>query len=521
MPGTDPAEVSRGRLCALDGLNGRPMPAPSNATEFIELVRRSGVVDEDRLSSYLKPIRASGAIPSELNKLAGLLVRDGVITLFQAEQFLQGKWKRFTIGRYKVLERLGSGGMGQVFLCEHKLMRRRVAIKVLPSAKAEDPAARERFYREARAVAALDHPNLVRAFDIDRDETLHFLVMEYVDGVSFHDVVKRFGPMDPLRACHYIRQAAAGLDHAHAIAGLIHRDIKPGNVLIDRAGVVKILDMGLARFFNDESDILTRKYDETVLGTADYLSPEQALDSHNVDIRADIYSLGATFYFVLTGRPPFPDGTVAQKLLDHQAKEPQPIRGLRPEVPAELARIVETMMRKAPDQRYQVPAEVVDALMPLTAVPIPPPPDQEMPVLSLAAMAGAGPTSISARLARQALNRSTTFPVLSAAVAGHSSARVAVVSDSKPPPVTRPAEGSSSGRFNPFRSLLAFATSGNSEKNERSLLEDVYSPTDQSKPHESHRHPVRRPLAWVYAAGATLAAVAAAAGYWLWRHLPV
>lgn len=142
MPGTDPAEVSRGRLCALDGLNGRPMPAPSNATEFIELVRRSGVVDEDRLSSYLAD-SCQRAIPSELNKLAGLLVRDGVITLFQAEQFLQGKWKRFTIGRYKVLERLGSGGMGQVFLCEHKLMRRRVAIKVLPSAKAEDPAARE------------------------------------------------------------------------------------------------------------------------------------------------------------------------------------------------------------------------------------------------------------------------------------------------------------------------------------------------------------------------------------------
>src|SRR5438132_9950978 len=143
--------------------------------------------------------------------------------------------------------------MGQVYLCEHKLMRRRVAVKVLPTAKAADDAARERFYREARAVAALDHPNIVHAYDIDQDENLHFLVMEYVDGSSFQDIVKRFGPLDIARACHYVRQAALGLDHAHQ-AGLVHRDIKPGNIMLDRGGVVKILDMGLARFFNDEDD---------------------------------------------------------------------------------------------------------------------------------------------------------------------------------------------------------------------------------------------------------------------------
>ena len=225
-----------------------------------------------------------------------MLVRDGLLTHFQAEQFLQGKWRRFTIGKYKVLETLGAGGMGSVYLCEHKLMRRRVAVKVLPAAKAEDPAALERFYREARAVAALDHPNIVRAYDIDQDENLHFLVMEYVDGASLQEIVKKSGPLDVLRACHYIRQAAVGLQHAHE-AGLVHRDIKPGNILVDRTGTVKILDMGLARFFHDEEDMLTKKYDENVLGTADYLAPEQALDSHGVDIRADIYSLGATFYF--------------------------------------------------------------------------------------------------------------------------------------------------------------------------------------------------------------------------------
>src|SRR4029450_13349026 len=211
--------------------------------------------------------------------------------------------KRFTIGKYKVLEKLGAGGMGQVFLCEHELMRRRVAVKVLPTAKAEDQASLERFYREARAVAAVDHPNIVRAYDIDQDENLHFLVMEYVDGTNLQDLVKKVGPLDPIRACHYIYGAAVGLQHAHEI-GLVHRDIKPGNILVDRSGGVKVLDMGLARFFNDEEDILTKKYDENVLGTADYLAPEQAVDSHGVGIRADIYSLGGTFYFMLTGQTP-------------------------------------------------------------------------------------------------------------------------------------------------------------------------------------------------------------------------
>src|SRR5437899_3494516 len=199
--------------------------------------------------------------------LAKRMVADAILTIFQAEQILLGKWKRFTIGKYKVLERLGSGGMGQVFLCEHKLMRRRVAVKVLPTAKADDKASLARFYREAQAVAAVDHPNLVRAFDIDQEDNLHFLVMEWVDGTNLQDLIKKFGPLDVTRACHYIYGSAVGLQHANEI-GLIHRDIKPGNILIDRSGVVKILDMGLARFFHDETDAITRQYDENVLGTA-------------------------------------------------------------------------------------------------------------------------------------------------------------------------------------------------------------------------------------------------------------
>ncbi len=363
------------------------MPAPTTNVEFVELVRKSGVVDEKRLDAYLEKLRAANAVPPEPGQLAGLFVRDGLLTLFQARQIVEhGKWKRFTLGKYKVLEQLGAGGMGSVYLCEHMLMRRRVAVKVLPTAKAEEPAALDRFYREARAVAALDHPNIVRAYDIDQADKLHFLVMEYVDGSSLQEIVKRTGPLDPIRAAHYIRQAALGLQHAHEQARLVHRDIKPGNILVDRNGIVKILDMGLARFFLDEEDDLTKKHDENVLGTADYLAPEQALNSHEVDIRADIYSLGATFYFCLCGRTPFAEGTVAQKLIWHQTRQPKPLKTLRPDIDPGILAVLDRMMAKDPSQRYQEPLEVAEALSPWTRTSIPPPVDAEMPRLSPAAL---------------------------------------------------------------------------------------------------------------------------------------
>jgi serine/threonine protein kinase len=363
------------------------MPSPTTADELLDLLRKSEVVDEKRLEAHVATLRAKGAVPPEPGTFAGVLVRDGLITHFQAEQLLQGKWRRFTIGKYKVLERLGSGGMGSVYLCEHKLMKRRVAVKVLPAAKAEDPSSLERFYREARAVAALDHPNIVRAYDIDQDDKLHFLVMEHVNGASLQEIIKKIGPMEVIRAAHYMRQAALGLEHAHAAAGLVHRDIKPGNILVDRSGIVKVLDMGLARFFHDEEDALTVKFDENVLGTADYLAPEQAQDSHGVDIRADIYSLGCTFYFCLAGKPPFAEGSVAQKLIWHQTRQPKPIQSIRPDVPEGIVAVLNRMLAKDPRQRYQRPADVAEALAPWTQTPIPPPPEHEMPRLSLAALA--------------------------------------------------------------------------------------------------------------------------------------
>src|SRR3954471_9740033 len=264
--------------------------------------------------------------------------------------------------------------MGAVYLCEHTLMKRLVALKVLPVEKLEDPSNLERFHREARAVAALDHPNIVRAYDIDQHEKLHFLVMEYVDGNSLQEIVARHGPMDPVRAAHYIAQAAVGLQHAHEL-GMVHRDVKPGNLLLDRTGVIKVLDMGLARFFNKPADSVTEKYDQNcVLGTADYLAPEQAV-SNQVDIRADVYSLGGTMYFMLTGQTPFPDGTIAAKLVAHQSKEPKPVESFRSDVPPGILEVLRKMMSKSMEDRYQQPIEVAEALSEWADTPVAPPPD--------------------------------------------------------------------------------------------------------------------------------------------------
>ena len=235
--------------------------------------------------------------------------------------------------------------MSHVYLAEHTLMQRRVAIKVLPKNRVEDSSYLGRFHREARAAAALDHRNIVRAYDIDNDGDVHFLVMEYVEGSDLQSVVKEQGPLDYARAADYIRQAAKGLHHAHQ-AGLIHRDVKPANLLVDPHNVVKLLDLGLARFTEDQLASLTVAYDENVLGTADYLAPEQAINSHGVDGRADIYSLGCSFYYLLTGQPPFPEGTLPQRLAMHQKSPPPDIRLKRPDAPQDLIDICLRMMAK-------------------------------------------------------------------------------------------------------------------------------------------------------------------------------
>jgi WD40 repeat protein/tRNA A-37 threonylcarbamoyl transferase component Bud32 len=333
--------------------------------EFLKVMRKSGLVEEPRLQACLDKLSDSTPMPPGV--LAERMREEGLLTAFQAAQLLAGKHKGFFLGQYRVLEPLGAGGMGVVYLCEHTVMQRRVAVKVLPSEQVGSQSLRERFMREARAAAALDHPNIVQAYTIETHGKLHFLVMEYVDGQTLQQIVKQQGPLDPARAAGYARQAALGLEHI-GDKGLIHRDIKPGNLLLDKKGVVKILDMGLARFSEGPGDNLTRRLEgNAVLGTADYIAPEQAMDSHEADIRADIYSLGATLYFLLTGQPPFAEGTATQKLIRIQTCNPRPIREVRPEVSEGLAQVIAHMMARDPDVRYQSPGEVAAALEPFCA----------------------------------------------------------------------------------------------------------------------------------------------------------
>jgi serine/threonine protein kinase len=285
------------------------------------------------------------------------MIEAGLITRWQADKLLAGKHKGFRLGKYKLLGQIGKGGMSSVYLAEHELMKRRVAIKVLPQNRVNDSSYLERFRLEARAVAKLDDPNIVRAYDIDNEANIHYIVMEYVEGQDLHQLVAGQGPMDYDTAADYIAQVANGLQHAHEM-GLVHRDIKPANCLVDRHGTVKLLDLGLAKLTEDDQASLTMANEENVLGTADYLAPEQALNSHQADSRSDIYSLGCTLYFLLTGSPPFPEGSISERLLKHQTARPDSIFKTRGDAPPSLVDICETMMSKKPDDRYQSAGEV-------------------------------------------------------------------------------------------------------------------------------------------------------------------
>jgi serine/threonine protein kinase len=355
------------------------MPAPTTIDSFLDLGIKSGLLEREAIQACQSNWSRTGVEPHSPQEFADALIGAGMLTHFQAEKLMAGRWRGFLIAqKYRLLERLGAGGMGAVYLCEHVRMGRRVALKILPVQQAEDPASLERFYREARAAARLDHPNIVRAHDVDHEDKLHFLVLEFVDGCNLHDFIRKNGTLSAERAAHYIRQAALGLQHAHE-AGLVHRDIKPGNLLIDRQGVVKILDMGLARFFHEDSAAFVNEYEVGyIIGTGDYIAPEQIVDSR-VDIRADIYSLGGTLYYLLTGKSPFQEGTNAQKIIWHQVRHPKSLRTLRPDVPEGLVQVFEKVMAKEPERRYQAPVDFADALEPFTTGAVTAPTATEMP----------------------------------------------------------------------------------------------------------------------------------------------
>ncbi|MBN2577553.1 MAG: serine/threonine protein kinase [Pirellulales bacterium] len=323
------------------------------AAEFIEVLQRSRLLDREQGEK----VRRLGRDFSDATALAKELARREILTRWQAGALLAGR-TLFFLGNHKLIELLGRGGMGAVFLGEHTIMKRRVALKVIPRAFSQDPAALERFFAEVRTIAALDHPNIVQAFNVDVSESgRYYLVMEYVEGMDLQRLVEAEGPLAPEEAVFYIRQAAEGLEHAHS-RNLVHCDIKPSNLIVSPQGVVKILDLGLARLSGPESqNDQPDSSGDRILGSVDYQAPEQALGSPDFDRRADVYSLGCTLYFLLTGEPPYPEGTLHERILKHQTAEPPDASRRREDVPASLAAICQKAMAKKPQQRYATAAE--------------------------------------------------------------------------------------------------------------------------------------------------------------------
>lgn len=348
------------RACTQEGTPIASQIAVLNFGEYLELLLKSRLISETQLIPLAGRLPRPNE-PSAVDRLAKALINADLLTMWQHQHLINGHWKGFFIGKHKLLAKIGVGGMGTVYLAEHTIMRRKVAIKVLPKANVGKSSYLERFLQEARAIASLDHPNIIRAYNIDNEGDLHYLVIEYVEGPNLDQLVAENGPLDFDEAADYVRQAAEGLAQAHD-RGLIHRDVKPSNLLLDRTGVIKVLDMGLARLTNPGESSLTLEQGERVLGTADYLSPEQALDSHEIDHRSDLYSLGCTLYYLLTGTTPFARGTLAQRLVAHQTEIPVSPAVLRPEIPAELAAICLRLLSKEPGDRYPTASALAQIL---------------------------------------------------------------------------------------------------------------------------------------------------------------
>ncbi|HBH50277.1 MAG TPA: hypothetical protein DDY91_00115 [Planctomycetaceae bacterium] len=326
---------------------------------IVRQIRESGVLADERLKEFLPP---RCEVPSA-DELAQRLIETGTLTRYQMRAIAQGRGRALNLGNYLLLERIGVGGMGQVFKARHRRLDRLVAIKLLSPHLLTKPSAISRFEREVRAVARINHPNLVTAFDADTSGGHQYLVMELVEGSNLTSFVKQEGPLSVADAVSCVRQAAEGLAVAHE-AGIVHRDVKPGNLLRTPEGVIKLLDLGLARL--DDEDDVEQKASLTntgvIMGTVDYMAPEQALDSKTADARADIYSLGCVLWFLITGQPIYSGDTMMKKLLAHREQPIPNLTAARPDVPPALQSVFERMVAKRADERFTSMPAVIAAL---------------------------------------------------------------------------------------------------------------------------------------------------------------
>jgi serine/threonine protein kinase len=324
----------------------------------VDQLTDSGIVTQRKLENFIPP----KAHPKSVEELVAELVKQNQLTKFQARQVAAGKAKSLIVGGYTIVDKIGAGGMGQVFKAHHRRMDRIVAVKVLPSRVNSDPAAIARFEREAKAAAKLLHPNIVTAFDADQANGIHFLVMEYVEGRDLSRLVKKNGPFPVGEAANYVLQAARGLEYAHK-HGVIHRDMKPANLLLTSEGTIKILDLGLARIDSDNGpDTADLTGTKDMMGTIDYMAPEQALKAKYADARADIYSLGCTLYYLIAGKAAYQGETMMAKLLAHREDSIPSLKGCQSDVSDELEAVFTKMVAKQIEDRYQTMNEVIAGL---------------------------------------------------------------------------------------------------------------------------------------------------------------
>jgi tRNA A-37 threonylcarbamoyl transferase component Bud32 len=331
-------------------------------------------------NQFLAPPQADELRPllvsfSDCHSLAKELIRRDWLTPYQVNQILQGRHDQLILGNYRVRERLGEGAMGQVFKAWNLRTLRVVAVKTILKELVKSPKTMERFRREIEAASQLEHPNIAHVRDADEADGQLFLVMEFIEGSNLSQRVKQDGPLPIAEAVEYARQAALGLQHAFE-KGIVHRDIKPANLIVttlkvngDALPVVKILDFGLARFDSESEEAARLTQVGKLLGTIDYIAPEQAQNARDADIRADIYSLGCSLHYLLTAQPPFAGDTMVEKLSQRVTGEPPWIREIRPEVPPLLEQVLRKMMARRPEDRFQTPIKVVQALASLTLAP--------------------------------------------------------------------------------------------------------------------------------------------------------
>jgi serine/threonine protein kinase len=327
----------------------------SRLDDFVANVTKSGLISPSEVA------RARARLPQDAGpnapaRLARLLIEQGALTSYQARKILGGATRGFFLGGYKILRPLGEGGMGKVYLAARLTDSARVAIKVLPPKKAlEEEQALRRFRREMELSQRLQHPNVARTLEVGCVDDVHFMVMEYIPGDSLYNIVKQGGPLRVPDAARYFLKVLSGLEAAHN-ADLVHRDIKPSNLMVTPSGDAKILDLGLARAMTEESPLTLQ---DVVIGTLDYASPEQLRNAVSADRRSDLYSLGCTLYFTVSGRPPFEGGDVVNKIYKQRMEDPEPLERIARGVPATFAAIVRKLMAKQPDDRYQTCRELI------------------------------------------------------------------------------------------------------------------------------------------------------------------